>query len=66
MSEPSLHSSPERPELLGCPQSSRCVSCEEIELANVRDARPSQLLPIPHMAMAGFPEGRSGSGPTPW
>jgi uncharacterized protein (DUF1501 family) len=38
---------------------SRCVACEEIELANVRDARPSQMLPIPNMALAGFPEGRS-------
>jgi uncharacterized protein (DUF1501 family) len=35
------------------------VSCEEVELANVHDARPSQILPIPNMALAGFPEGRS-------
>jgi uncharacterized protein (DUF1501 family) len=39
--------------------STRCTSCEEIELANVHDVQPSQLLPIPHMALAGFPEGRS-------
>lgn len=38
--------------------SSRCVSCEEIELANVTDARPSQTLPIPQAALADFPEGR--------
>jgi uncharacterized protein (DUF1501 family) len=44
---------------IGVPGSSRCIACEEAELANVRDARPSQLLPIPHMALAGFPEGRS-------
>lgn len=44
---------------LGLPRSSRCIACEEAELANVRDARPSQLLPIPHMALAGFPEGRT-------
>ena len=43
----------------GQPNPSRCVACEEIELANVHDARPSQLMPIPRMALAGFPEGRS-------
>ena len=37
----------------------RCTTCEEIRLAQVRDARPSQMLPIPHTAMAGFPDGRS-------
>lgn len=37
----------------------RCIACEEIELANVHDARPSQVLPIPNIALAGFPEGRS-------
>jgi uncharacterized protein (DUF1501 family) len=37
----------------------RCTTCEEIELANVHDARPSQMLPIPHKALAGFPDGRS-------
>jgi uncharacterized protein (DUF1501 family) len=44
--------------------SSRCTQCEEIELANVHDARPSQMLPIPNMALAGFPEGRSGAALT--
>lgn len=44
---------------VGVPRSSRCIVCEEAELANVRDARPSQLLPIPRLALAGFPEGRS-------
>ncbi|GAC1438639.1 MAG: DUF1501 domain-containing protein [Solirubrobacteraceae bacterium] len=38
----------------------RCISCEEIELANVHDALPSQLMPIPHEALAGFPQGRDG------
>ncbi len=38
---------------------SRCTTCEEIELANVHDARPSQVLPLPNAALAGFPEGRS-------
>jgi uncharacterized protein (DUF1501 family) len=37
----------------------RCVECEEIRLAEARELRPSQLLPIPNMALAGFPEGRS-------
>jgi len=41
------------------PASARCIACEEAELANVQNARPSQLLPIPRMALAGFPEGRS-------
>src|SRR4051794_2280482 len=36
----------------------RCTSCEELELARVRDARPVQTLPIPSAALAGFPEGR--------
>lgn len=39
--------------------SSRCTTCEEIELANVHDARPSQVLPLPNAALSGFPEGRS-------
>lgn len=42
----------------------RCIDCEEVELANVRDARPSQTLPIPVAALAGFPEGRSPAGLT--
>src|SRR5881628_3221465 len=37
----------------------RCIECEEIELARVRDARPAQTLPIPYAAMDGFPTGRS-------
>src|SRR3954451_24440157 len=40
-------------------QSDRCIACEEMELARVRDQQPSQTLPIPNAAMAGFPEGRS-------
>jgi uncharacterized protein (DUF1501 family) len=47
------------PPTLGQTNPARCVECEEIELANVHDARPSQILPIPRMALAGFPEGRS-------
>jgi len=39
-------------------ESYRCISCPEIDLANVHDARPSQILPIPHAALHGFPEGR--------
>jgi uncharacterized protein (DUF1501 family) len=39
----------------------RCIACEELELARVRDQAPSQTLPIPNAAMAGFPEGR-GAG----
>jgi uncharacterized protein (DUF1501 family) len=37
----------------------RCIECEEIELARVSDARPSQTLEIPHEALDGFPAGRS-------
>jgi uncharacterized protein (DUF1501 family) len=37
----------------------RCIECEEIELARVRDQRPSQILPLPREALAGFPAGRS-------
>src|SRR4051812_26995955 len=39
----------------------RCIECEEIELARVRDQRPSQTLPIPYQAMDGFPAGRTSS-----
>ena len=35
----------------------RCIECEEIELARVRDQRPSQTLPIPYAALDGFPAG---------
>ena len=37
----------------------RCIECEEIELARVRDVRAGQTLPIPYAAMDGFPAGRS-------
>jgi uncharacterized protein (DUF1501 family) len=37
----------------------RCIECEEIELARVRDKRSAQTLPIPHQALDGFPAGRS-------
>src|SRR3954447_8323971 len=36
----------------------RCIECEEIELARVRDQRPGQTLPIPFAALDGFPAGR--------
>ncbi|MCW2966811.1 MAG: hypothetical protein JWM71_583 [Solirubrobacteraceae bacterium] len=36
----------------------RCTECEEIELARVRDQLPTQTLPLPADALAGFPEGR--------
>src|SRR5215207_6443518 len=39
----------------------RCIECEEIELARVRDQRPAQTLPIPHQALDGFPAGRTPS-----
>jgi uncharacterized protein (DUF1501 family) len=39
----------------------RCIECEEIELARVRDELPSQTLPIPYAAIDGFPAGRSSS-----
>ena len=37
----------------------RCIECEEIELARVSDARPSQTIPVPFAALDGFPAGRS-------
>ncbi len=39
----------------------RCIECEEIELARVRDEAPSQMLPIPHAAMDGSLAGRAPS-----
>ena len=39
----------------------RCIECEEIELARVRDERPGQTLPIPYAALDGFPAGRTPS-----
>lgn len=44
--------------------SPRCIVCEEAELARVDDARPSQMLPVPRTAVAGFPEGRESDGLT--
>ena len=38
----------------------RCIECEEIELARVRDQRPAQTLPIPY-AGAGRVPGRARS-----
>src|SRR3954471_8080179 len=37
----------------------RCIECEEIELARVRDQRAGQTLPVPFAALDGFPAGRS-------
>ena len=42
----------------------RCIECEEIELARVRDQRVAQTMPIPHQALDGFPAGRSPSNLT--
>jgi uncharacterized protein (DUF1501 family) len=39
----------------------RCIECEEIELARVRDQRAGQTLPLPYAALDGFPAGRSPS-----
>src|SRR3954469_14477769 len=39
----------------------RCIECEEIELARVRDQRAGQTLAIPNAALDGFPGGRSPS-----
>ncbi|MCW3013971.1 MAG: hypothetical protein JWO02_1063 [Solirubrobacterales bacterium] len=41
------------------PAPDRCITCEELELARVRDARPSQTLPLPAAALAGLPGGRT-------
>jgi uncharacterized protein (DUF1501 family) len=46
------------------PEAPRCIACEELELARVRDQEPSQTLPIPNAAMAGFPEGRDSASLT--
>jgi uncharacterized protein (DUF1501 family) len=59
MDDRAAHVPPVPAPVLGGGNPARCVECEEIELANVHDARPSQILPIPRMALAGFPEGRS-------
>jgi uncharacterized protein (DUF1501 family) len=37
----------------------RCIECEEIELARVRDELPTQILDIPHAALAGDLKGRA-------
>ncbi|MBE2315509.1 DUF1501 domain-containing protein [Solirubrobacter sp. CPCC 204708] len=37
----------------------RCIECEEIELARVRDQPPSQTMPVPYQALDGFPAGRT-------
>src|SRR3954454_23968766 len=42
----------------------RCIECEEIELARVHDARPTQMLPVPYAALDGFPAGREPSALT--
>jgi uncharacterized protein (DUF1501 family) len=39
----------------------RCLPCEELELARVRDARPSQTLPLPTAALDGLPGGRASN-----
>jgi uncharacterized protein (DUF1501 family) len=36
----------------------RCTDCEAVALATVQDRRPSQLMPIPRLALAGFADGR--------
>jgi len=36
-----------------------CFECEEMELARVRDQKPSQVLPVPNEVMKGLPNGRS-------
>ena len=37
----------------------RCIECEEIELARVRDELPQQKMPVPYAALDGFPAGRT-------
>ncbi|MDA0168256.1 DUF1501 domain-containing protein [Solirubrobacter taibaiensis] len=37
----------------------RCIECEEIELARVRDELPQQKMPVPYAALDGFPAGKS-------
>ena len=36
----------------------RCIECEEIELARVRDELPQQKMPVPYAALDGFPAGK--------
>jgi uncharacterized protein (DUF1501 family) len=37
----------------------RCTDCEAVAAATVRDRSASQLMPIPRLALGGFPAGRS-------
>jgi uncharacterized protein (DUF1501 family) len=37
----------------------RCIECEEIELARVRDELPQQTMPVPYAALDGFPAGKT-------
>lgn len=37
----------------------RCIECEEIELARVRDELPQQQMPVPYAALDGFPAGKT-------
>jgi len=37
----------------------RCIECEEIELARVRDELPQQKMPVPYAALDGFPAGKT-------
>ena len=39
----------------------RCIECEEIELARVRDERPEQTLDDPACGAGRLPAGRSPS-----
>ena len=43
----------------------RCIECEEIELARVRDQRPTQTLPIPYQAHGRLPGGAYAVAPDP-
>ena len=42
----------------------RCTDCEAVELATVQDRRPTQLLPIPRLAVGGFADGRDSGALT--
>jgi len=45
---------------MGAPDAgTRCTDCEAVAAATVRDRSASQLMPIPRLALGGFPGGRS-------
>lgn len=55
---------PTPPPSLDAAAPDRCIACEELELARVREQRPSQTLPVPVEALEGLPSGRDSGALT--